>query len=95
MDNKIINDTDNNRFVISMDGEEAELTYEISDGVMALPHTYVPPVFEGKGVASSLAKTALDYARTEGLKVLPICSFIVTYIQRHPEYQDLLADEAE
>ena len=89
----IINDSGNNRFIASLDNEQAELSYEITDGVMILPHTYVPPIFEGKGVASSLAKTALNYARSEGLKVIPLCSFISVYIERHPEYRDLLLEK--
>ena len=60
------------------------------NGALVLPHTVVPPAFEGKGVASALATAALGYAREHGLKVKPICPFMAGYIKKHPEWQDLV-----
>jgi predicted GNAT family acetyltransferase len=59
-------------------------------GLIVFTHTEVDPTYEGKGVGSQLARYVLDYSCAEGLSVLPICPFIAGYIQRHPEYQDLL-----
>jgi len=59
-------------------------------GVIVFTHTEVDRAYEGKGVGSQLARYVLDYSRAEGLRVLPICPFIAGYVQRHPEYQDLL-----
>ena len=81
------------RFEVTLDGEVAFTEYVLRDGAIILPHTVVPPAFEGKGVGSLLAKTALGYAREHGLKVKPLCPFIAGYIQKHPEWQDLV-DEA-
>lgn len=53
-------------------------------------HTGVPPAYEGQGIASALVKEGLAYARKEGYKVVPLCSFVAAYIKRHPEYADLL-----
>ena len=64
--------------------------YRLRDGVMILPHTEVPDAFEGRGVASQLAKAALGYAREQGLEVAPACSFMAGYIARHPEWHDLV-----
>ena len=50
----------------------------------------VPDAFAGKGVGSALAKAALGYAREHGRKVKPICPFIAGYINKHPEWQDLV-----
>lgn len=90
---EVINNTEEENFEITLDGETAELTYSIEDNLMIIPHTYVPKAFEGKGVGSLLAKTALEYAKENGLKVVPLCSFIETYISRHPEYQELTEEE--
>src|SRR5258708_20244947 len=76
------------RFEVTLDGETASTEYVLHNGALVLPHTEVPPAFEGKGVASALAKAALGYARDHGLKVKPICPFIAGYIQKHPEWQD-------
>jgi predicted GNAT family acetyltransferase len=54
-------------------------------------HTEVDEAFEGQGVGSTLARGALDAARSEGLPVIAQCPFIKDFIERHPDYQDLLA----
>lgn len=70
----------------------AVLEYRMGRGNrIALTHTGVPKEMEGKGIASALARTALDYARANGLKVLPLCAFVQTYLKRHPEFMDLVA----
>lgn len=78
------------RFEVSLDGETAFAEYQLLSDALVMPHTVVPPAFEGKGVGSALAKTALGYAREHGLKVRPFCPFIAGYIKKHPEYHDLL-----
>jgi uncharacterized protein len=78
------------RFETYLDGETAFTEFVIHNGAMVLPHTVVPPAFEGKGVGSALAKAALGYAREHGLKVKPKCPFIAGYIGKHPEWQDLV-----
>ena len=74
-------------------GEEVAgvLTYTLEDGVLVLPHTGVEPRYEGRGIGGRLAKTALDDARERGLKVAPWCPFIAAYIEKNPEYTDLIA----
>ncbi|GAA2116934.1 GNAT family N-acetyltransferase [Actinomadura alba] len=58
--------------------------------LVAFVHTEVAPEYEGRGVGSALARTALDEARAANLRVLPTCPFFAGWIARHPEYQDLL-----
>jgi uncharacterized protein len=53
-------------------------------------HTEVDEAHEGKGFAGRLAAGALDDARSQGLDVVPLCPFIAAYIERHPEYEDLV-----
>ena len=67
------------------------LQYASQDGAMHLTHTDVQPAQEGKGVGSRLAAFALDQARARGLRVVPSCPFIAAYIERHPQYGDLVA----
>lgn len=54
-------------------------------------HTEVDPAFEGRGIGSRLAAGALDDVRASGLRVTVKCPFIKAYLERHPEYDDLLA----
>jgi predicted GNAT family acetyltransferase len=79
------------RFELSLEGELCVADYRLRDGVMRLTHTEVPRALEGRGIASALIRTALDHARTQGLKVDPQCSYAAAYMRRHPETQDLLA----
>ena len=78
------------RFETTVDGELALLTYDEQDGQLALLHTEVPQALEGRGIGSKIVKHALDHARAEGLKVLPLCRFVKAYVDRHKEYQDLV-----
>lgn len=57
--------------------------------VIAFIHTEVGDAYEGRGIGSALARTALDDARAQGLRVLAICPFIAGWLARHPEYDDL------
>ena len=57
--------------------------------MIAFLHTEVKDAYEGRGVGSALARTALDAARAEGLHVLAICPFFEGWIGKHPEYADL------
>ncbi len=66
----------------------AHMDYErIEDGLL-VPHTVVPPAFEGRGVGSALAKAMLAFAKQEGMLVLPTCPFFAGYLSKHPEYKD-------
>lgn len=80
------------RFEAEVDGGLALLTYAEMDGKLALLHTEVPPELEGRGLGGRLVETALRHARDQGQKVLPFCPFVKTYLERHPEYQDLAAE---
>jgi predicted GNAT family acetyltransferase len=57
-----------------------------------LTHTEVPEVLSGQGVGSKLVRGVLDRLRAEGSKVVPRCEFAAAYMERHPEYRDLLAN---
>jgi len=65
--------------------------YEMEGDLVVFTHTLVDDAFEGQGVGSSLAKGALDEVRGRGQKIRPECSFIRSYIERHPDYSELVA----
>ena len=51
--------------------------------------------FEGHGVGSRLVQGALDDLRARGLAVVPLCPFVAGFIDRHPEYADLVTTDEE
>ena len=81
------------RYVIHVDGDLAgSVYYRLADGVVEFTHTEVDDRFEGQGVGSALARAALDDVRRDGSRrVVPSCPFIAAWIDRHPDYQGLLA----
>lgn len=78
------------RFEIEENGRIAFLEYSLAGNVLRLIHTEVPQELQGKGIASELAKSALDWAREHGKKVDVICEFVDAYLKRHAEYADLV-----
>jgi uncharacterized protein len=78
------------RFEFQKDGHLAVLEYRLSDGKIVFTHTGVPDALGGQGVGSLLARAGLDYARAQSYDIVPLCSFIAAYIQKHPEYKDLV-----
>ena len=64
--------------------------YRDRPGHRVLTHTVVDPAFEGQGVGSALARNAVDRARADGVGIVPACPFVHAWIDRHPEYADLV-----
>jgi uncharacterized protein len=90
----VLNDEGAKRFEARVGGETAYLSYERRGDRIVYDHTKVPPALEGHGLAAKLARTALEYARAHGLKVVPVCPYVASYICKHPDYQDLVAPES-
>jgi predicted GNAT family acetyltransferase len=86
---EVQHETEKNRFAVHVEGETAVLSYERSEDEVVYTHTEVPSALEGKGIGSRLVRAGLDWARAEGLRVVPVCDFVAGYIERHPEYADL------
>jgi uncharacterized protein len=85
--------TDNparNRFELELEGDVAFASYQLSDGELTIFHTEVPLGLRERGIGSLLVKEVLDQARRRGLKVVPMCSFVRSFIDRNPEYRDLV-----
>jgi predicted GNAT family acetyltransferase len=90
MNNAVSKNPAQHRYELAVDGNVAATYYEIADGVITFVHTEVPPELGGKGVGSKLVKGALDQVRTDGLKVIAKCPFVKGWIDKHPDYADLL-----
>jgi predicted GNAT family acetyltransferase len=72
-------------------GATAFVTYRTEAHRLVLVHTEVPQALSGKGIGSAIARAVLDNARARGLRVVPECEFIASYIGRHPDYAGLVA----
>jgi hypothetical protein len=80
-----------NRFEYEEQDETAYLESEVdSDGWITLWHTEVPASLRGRGIAVLLARTALEYARDNKLKVDVICPIVADFIHKNPEFESLV-----
>ena len=80
------------RYELELDGGTAIATYERQGDTLLITHTHTPPALRGQGAAGRLVTGLLADVRARGLKVKPLCSYVVAHFQRHPEQRDLLAD---
>jgi len=84
---------DSGRYFVSIDGDEAEMTYtKLGLKLISIDHTFVPDSMRGKGIAQALALNAVEDARRTGWKIVPRCSFMQAQFKRHADWSDVLAE---
>jgi predicted GNAT family acetyltransferase len=87
----VIDNAAASRYELQLDGGTAFIDYTVADNVRTLTHAEVPVAMRGGGIAGRLTSGALDLARSQGIRVIARCPYVATYIERHPQYQDLVA----
>lgn len=93
MNSSVVDNQEKHRFEMEVTGGQAIADYRVEGGTIVMTHTEVPGELRGQGLGEKLARGALDIIRTRSLKVVPRCPFIRSFIEKHPEYGDLLANE--
>lgn len=88
----ITHDREHRRFETQVQGETAVLDYAREGNAMIILHVVVPDAIGGRGIGGALTQAALESARADGLRVVPQCPFAESYVHKHPEYADLVAD---
>jgi predicted GNAT family acetyltransferase len=79
------------RFELDVEGSIAFANYRVTPDAVIITHTETPNALRGRGIASELVKGALALIRAEQRKVIAGCSFVVDYLEQHPEDSDLIA----
>jgi hypothetical protein len=87
--NSVFRNTKQSRFELETDGQISVADYRERPDTLVITHIGVPEALRGQGLASQLAQGIIDYARAENLKVQPLCPFMATYFDRHPEFAQL------
>ena len=88
---EIKHDKNNQRFFSIVDGRESYLQYlKIDDSTLDYYKTYVPNELRGKGIAGKIVESALNYALQNNLIIIPSCSYVDTFIERHPDYNKIV-----
>lgn len=86
----VFNNTAANRFEVRIGDQVAFADYKVLASGVLFSHTEVPPALGGRGIAKTLVRAGLKFARENNLKVMPVCPFFAKYITEHVEEQDLL-----
>ena len=79
------------RFEVEIEGQLSVADYELQGDRMIFTHTYTPPAQRGRGIAEKLVRVALEHARAEQRKIVPACSYVALFVERHPEFKPLVA----
>jgi len=89
-DYTLVHNEEKCQYEYHIEGFIAQFVYDDQDGVLYITHTLVPKELGGQGIAGALTKDALEDIEKRGLKVKPLCSYTVAYLEKHPEYKRLL-----
>jgi len=68
----------------------AEITFPVTDGVAVIDHTFVDDSLRGQGVADQLVTAAVTQLRSQGVRVVPVCSYAQRWFSTHPGQSDVL-----
>lgn len=91
----VVHDATAQRFVVEAGDAVALLQYRQRPGRITFVHTEVPEALRGRGIAQRLAHAGLEHAKAQGLEVVPWCPFVREYLEKHPEYQELVVRSSE
>ena len=86
---KIEHNLDEGIFQTEVNGYKASVKFTVANGSLDIRKTIVPKEIGGRGIASALVKEAYDYAQHQNLRCLATCSYAVTWLARHPEYNGM------
>jgi predicted GNAT family acetyltransferase len=88
---RVVDNREQRRYELKLEGGTAFIDYTDQGNIRTLTHAEVPLPLRGGGIAGKLTQGALDLARADGIKVVPRCPYVAAFIDRHPQYQDLLS----
>ncbi|MDD2425938.1 MAG: GNAT family N-acetyltransferase [Bacteroidales bacterium] len=89
--NDVVLDKKSMRFLLTLDNHTGYVEYRVHETYLDLYHTYVPEGIEGRGVAASMVRAALKFAKENNLKIKPTCPYVKRFIERESAlYSDLL-----
>lgn len=91
-DHEVRNNPEKFRFEVHSGALTSKLDYRLGRNRLAIIHTEVPDELSGQGIGSALVHAALVHARAHDLTVLPHCPFAAAYIERHPEWTDIVGE---
>ena len=92
MEEKVIHEKENERFVIYVEGNEVYVEYTKKNNEINLHHTYTHSTLRGKGLAAQVVRAALEFAKENNLMVIPTCSYVQAFIAKNDQYKELVTN---
>ena len=89
-DFELIDNTKEKRYEFHTGTEVPRVEYIRARDKIYLTHTEVPPSLAGKGIGSKLIGAVLEDIKEKGLTLVPLCPFVALYLQRNPEWKELV-----
>lgn len=91
----LVNNKEQQRFELEVDGYTAFIEYKESGKQMVLIHTEVPEELEGKGVGTAIVEKTLELIESNQQTLVPLCPFVIAFLKRHPDWNRLLSDSVK
>ncbi|MDH3268127.1 MAG: N-acetyltransferase [Ignavibacteria bacterium] len=91
MEEKVIHEKENERFVIYVEGNEVYVEYTMAGNELNLYHTFTDPALRGKGLAAQVVRAALEFTKENNMKVIPTCSYVQAFLAKNENYKELVA----
>lgn len=89
---RLVHNQGSTQYELFIDNERVGyLDYELSGDLVVMHETFVVDDRKGQGIGSSIVAAAMADVRGQGRKVVPQCSFVRTWLERNPQYRDLVA----
>lgn len=89
------NNLESHRFELQIDKNIAFIDYKLSRDLLFLIHTEVPVPLQGIGAAGAIVQKTLQFAKEHNYKIVPLCSYIQSYLEKHPEWRELISSDAD
>jgi predicted GNAT family acetyltransferase len=86
----LVDNKEKKQYEFHIEGHIARIEYIVAKDEIFLTHTEVPTILEGKGIASALVEKVLTDIEQHGLRLIPLCPFVATYIKKHPAWKRII-----
>jgi predicted GNAT family acetyltransferase len=87
---ELVDNSEMRQFELRVEGHLVKIEYNKAPGKVYLTHTEVPKALQGKGIGNSMVKMVLDHIKSNNLRLVPLCKFVVAYIKKNSEYRELI-----
>ncbi|MBC7745872.1 MAG: N-acetyltransferase [Flavobacterium sp.] len=90
----LIDNKDEHSYELWVEKKRSFINYNLQNNQSVLLHTEVPEELQDRGIAAALVEKTFQYLESKNMKVVPICSYIRTYLKQNPKWNHLVANNS-